>query len=203
MRLFGSMAAENLSVWPEIEKAEKENRRELVLQGAGVDEKIKTGGGIHPRLYSLNLLNYLEISQCTSLREIHENIKNLSHLQSLILCRNKIALVPKSIGELKSLKVLDLSVNELQALPEEICSLSELTTLNVSCNRLTALPDGLSRCTKLSSINVGKNALECLPEDLCSSKLELLNTVIASDNSIEQLNSDIYNLSALKVSFPL
>ncbi|XP_058246594.1 leucine-rich repeat-containing protein 47 [Hemibagrus wyckioides] len=193
------MAAENLAVWTEIEKAEKENRRELVLHGAAVDEKIKTSGGIHLRLYTLNLLNYLEISQCPSLRELHENIRNLSHLQSLILCRNKISAVPKSIGELKSLKVLDLSVNELQALPEEICSLSELTTLNVSCNSIAALPDGLSRCTKLSSINVGKNALVCLPEDLCSSKLELLNTVIASENSIEQLSTDIHNLLALKV----
>ncbi|KAM9476277.1 leucine-rich repeat-containing protein 47 [Clarias gariepinus] len=186
-------------VWPEIEKAEKENRRELVLQGPAVDEKIKTSGGIHPRLYSLNLLNYLEIRQCASLREIHDSIKNLSHLQSLILCRNKISSVPKSFGELKSLKVLDLSVNELQALPEEICSLSELTTLNVSCNRIEALPDGLSRCTKLSSINVGKNALGCLPEDLFSSKLELLSTIIASENTIEQLSSEIHNLSAIKV----
>lgn len=188
-------------VWPEIEKAEKENRRELVLQGPAVDEKIKTSGGIHPRLYSLNLLNYLEIRQCASLREIHDSIKNLSHLQSLILCRNKISSVPKSFGELKSLKVLDLSVNELQALPEEICSLSELTTLNVSCNRIEALPDGLSRCTKLSSINVGKNALGCLPEDLFSSKLELLSTIIASENTIEQLSSEIHNLSAIKVCF--
>lgn len=195
------MAAENLGVWTEIEKAEKENRRELVLHGAAIDEKIKTSGGIHLRLYSLNLLNYLEISQCPSLHELHENIRNLSHLQSLILCRNKISTVPKSIGELKSLKVLDLSVNELQALPEEICSLSELTTLNVSCNSIAALPDGLSRCTKLSSINVGKNALVCLPEDLCSSRLELLNTVIASENSIEQLSTEIHNLLALKVYF--
>ncbi|MCJ8734797.1 hypothetical protein PDJAM_G00239460 [Pangasius djambal] len=193
------MAAENLAVWPEIEKVEKENRRELVLQGGAVDEKIKTSGGIHPRLYSLNLLNYLEISQCPSLHELHETIKKLSHLQSLILCRNKISSVPRSIGELKWLKVLDLSVNELQALPEEICSLSELTTLNVSCNSIAALPDGLSRCTKLCSINVGKNALVCLPEDLFSPKLELLNTVIASENIIEQLSSDIHNLPALKV----
>ncbi|GAA6106432.1 leucine-rich repeat-containing protein 47 [Tachysurus ichikawai] len=193
------MAEENSAVWQEIEKAEKESRRELVLQGVAVDEKIKSSSGIHPRLYSLNLLNYLEISQCPSLYEIHENIKNLSHLQSLILCRNKISSVPKSIGELKSLKVLDLSVNELQVLPEEICSLSELTTLNVSCNNIAALPDGLCRCTKLSSVNVGKNALVCLPEGLYSSKLELLNTVIASENNIEQLSNDIHNLPSLKV----
>ncbi|XP_076860083.1 leucine-rich repeat-containing protein 47 [Brachyhypopomus gauderio] len=187
------------TVWAEIEKAEKENRRELVLQGLAVDKKIQTNGGIHAKLYSLVLLNYLEVSQCPSLNEIHENIKKLSHLQSLILCRNKISSVPKSIGELKSVKVLDLSVNNLLALPEEICLLSELTTLNISCNSISALPNGLSQCTKLSSINVSKNALAQLPEDLCSSRLELLNTIIASENAIEQLSNEIHNLPALKV----
>ncbi|XP_051964577.1 leucine-rich repeat-containing protein 47-like [Xyrauchen texanus] len=195
------MAQENssLNLWPEIEKAEKENRRELVLQGSAVNKKIQCGGGIHPRLYSLALLNYLEISQCPSLHEIHENIRHLSHVQSLILCRNKLTSVPKSIGDLKAIKVLDLSVNQLQVLPDEICALSELNTLNVSCNSITALPDGLSRCMKLASINVSKNAISRLPEDLWSSKLELLSSIIASENAIEELSSEVHNLTALKV----
>ncbi|XP_073724006.1 leucine-rich repeat-containing protein 47 [Misgurnus anguillicaudatus] len=195
------MAEENtsLDVWPEIEKAEKENRRELVLQGSAVDQKIQGCGGIHPRLYSLTLLNYLEISQCPSLHQISESIKDLSHLQSLILCRNKLTSVPRSIGDLKTIKVLDLSVNQLQVLPEEICGLSELNTLNVSCNSITALPEGLSRCVKLASINVSKNALSRLPMDLWSSKLELLSSIIASENVIEDLSSEVHNLSALKV----
>lgn len=198
------MAAESasLTVWPEIEKAEKENRRELVLHGAVIDKKIELEGGIHPRLYSLSLLNYLEISQCPSLHCLHENVNKLDHLQSLILCRNKITSLPQSIGELKALKVLDLSVNALQDLPEEICRLSELTTLNVSCNNIRDLPHGLSQCTKLCSINVSKNALARLPDDICSSSsLELLNTIIASENEIEQLSSDIHTLPALKVGY--
>ncbi|XP_016397663.1 leucine-rich repeat-containing protein 47-like [Sinocyclocheilus rhinocerous] len=195
------MAEENssLNIWPEIEKAEKENRRELVLQGSAVDKKIQSSGGLHARLYSLSPLNYLEISQCPSLQEIHENIRHLSHLQSLILCRNKLTSVPKSIGELKAIKVLDLSVNQLQALPEEICALSELNTLNVSCNSIAALPDGLSKCVKLASINVSKNALSRLPDDLWCSSLELLSSIIASENAIEELSSEVHNLPALKV----
>lgn len=195
------MAEENssLAIWPEIEKAEKENRRELVLQGSAVDKKIQDSCGLHPRLYSLSLLNYLEISQCPSLHEIHENIRHLSHLQSLILCRNKLTSVPKSIGVLKTIKVLDLSVNQLQALPEEIYALSELNTLNVSCNSITVLPDGLSKCVKLASINVSKNALSRLPEDLWCSKLELLSSIIASENAIEELSRDVNKLAALKV----
>ncbi|XP_043103309.1 LOW QUALITY PROTEIN: leucine-rich repeat-containing protein 47-like [Puntigrus tetrazona] len=195
------MAEESSSfnVWPEIEKAEKENRRELVLQGSAVDKKIESSGGLHARLYSLSLLNYLEISQCPSLHEIHENIRHLSNLQSLVLCRNKPHFSPKSIGELKAIKVLDLSANQLQALPEEVCSLSELNTLNVSCNSIAALPDGLSKCVKLASVNVSKNALSRLPDDLWCSSLELLSSIIASENAIEELSSDVHNLLALKV----
>ncbi|XP_043103914.1 leucine-rich repeat-containing protein 47-like [Puntigrus tetrazona] len=195
------MAEESSSfnVWPEIEKTEKENRRELVLQGSAVDKKIESSGGLHARLYSLSLLNYLEISQCPSLHEIHENIRHLSNLQSLVLCRNKLTSVPKSIGELKAIKVLDLSANQLQALPEEVCSLSELNTLNVSCNSIAALPDGLSKCVKLASVNVSKNALSRLPDDLWCSSLELLSSIIASENAIEELSSDVHNLLALKV----
>ncbi|XP_028848341.1 leucine-rich repeat-containing protein 47 [Denticeps clupeoides] len=188
-----------LSAWAEIDRAEKENRRELVLQGTSVDERIQSGGGLCARLYSLTLLNYLEISQCPNLREVHENIGDLTHLQSLILCRNKIRSVPASVGRLKSLKVLDVSVNELQGLPQEISLLGDLNTLNVSCNRIASLPAGLSRCVKLSTINVSKNALSRLPDDLYSGQLELLSTVVASENAIEELGAEISNLPALKV----
>ncbi|KAA0714113.1 Leucine-rich repeat-containing protein 47 [Triplophysa tibetana] len=194
-----AQANTSLNVWPEIEKAENENRRELVLQGSVVDKKIESCGGIHPRLYCLALLNYLEISQCPSLHEVNESISQLSHLQSLILCRNKLTSVPKSIGELKAIKVLDLSVNQLHVLPEDICELRELRTLNISCNNITALPEGLSKCVKLASINVSKNALSRLPDDLWSSRLELLSSIIASENVIEDLSSEVHNLSALKV----
>ncbi|XP_063065688.1 leucine-rich repeat-containing protein 47 [Engraulis encrasicolus] len=193
------MDGKDASAWPEIDKAEKENRRELVLQGANTDQRIQSNGGLISKLYSLTLLNYLEISQCPSLTEVSENIGNLVHLQSLILCRNKIASFPKSIGNLKSLKVFDVSVNELQNIPEEVSQLSELNTLNVSCNSITSLPAGLSQCTKLSNINVSKNGLTSLPDDLFSDKLELLSTIVASENAIEELSADVSNLSALKV----
>ncbi|KAF7648575.1 hypothetical protein LDENG_00154350 [Lucifuga dentata] len=185
--------------WPEIEKVASEKRRELVLQGPAVDKRISSHGGLTSAIYSLTLLNYLEISQCPSLTEIHEDIQHLTNLQSLILCRNKLASIPNVIGSLKLLKVLDLSVNSLRVLPQEITQLRELNTLNVSCNSLEGLPEGLSQCTKLSSINVSKNQLTGFPADFCSESLEVLSTVVASDNSIEELSGDIHKLSALKV----
>ncbi|XP_071204293.1 leucine-rich repeat-containing protein 47-like isoform X1 [Salvelinus alpinus] len=183
--------------WPEIEKAAKEKRRELVLQGAVIDEKISLNGGLCSTIYSLKLLNYLEVIQCPSLTEIHGDIKNLTTLTSLIVCRNKLSSIPKTIGHLKSLKVLDISVNNLNALPDEITQLSELNTLNVSCNNIESLPDGLCHCTKLSIINISKNGITRFPDDFY--RLDLLSTVIASENYIEDLSGNVHMLSALKV----
>ena len=190
---------DDMEEWPEIEKAAAGKRRELVLQGSTVDERISSNGGLTSTIYSLTLLNYLEVSQCPSLTEIHEDIQHLTNLQSLILCRNKLASVPNVVGSLKSLKVLDLSVNNLRVLPEEITQLKELNTLNVSCNSLEVLPEGLSRCTKLSNINISKNHITGFPADFYSEKLDLLSTLVASDNSIDLLSGDIHKLAALKV----
>uniref|UniRef100_A0A8C8D9L4 Leucine-rich repeat-containing protein 47 n=1 Tax=Oncorhynchus tshawytscha TaxID=74940 RepID=A0A8C8D9L4_ONCTS len=164
---------------PEIEKAAKEKRRELVLQGAVIDEKISSNGGLCSTIYSLKLLNDLEIIQCPSLTEIHGDIKHLTTLTSLIVCRNKLSSIPKIIGNLKSLKVLDISVNTLKALPDEITQLSELNTLN------------------LSIINISKNGITQFPDDFYH--LDLLSTVVASENCIEDLSGNVHMLSALKV----
>lgn len=190
---------EDMETWPEIEKASAGRRRELVLQGPSVDERISSEGGLSSHIYSLLLLNYLEVSQCPSLTHIHEDIRNLTNLQSLILCRNKLSSVPGVVGSLGSLKVLDLSVNDLKALPEEISQLKELNTLNVSCNSLEVLPEGLSKCTKLSTINISKNRISGFPADFYSERLDLLSTLVASDNCIEHLSGDVHKLTALKV----
>ncbi|XP_020779611.1 leucine-rich repeat-containing protein 47 isoform X2 [Boleophthalmus pectinirostris] len=183
--------------WPEIEKAASEKRRELVLQGPAVDRRVSAAGGLSSAVYSLTLLNYLEVSQCPSLTQLHEDIRLLINLQSLVLCRNKLVSVPR-VDTLQALKVLDLSVNELGSLPEGVCGLKELTTLNLSCNHLETLPEGLSQCPKLSTLNVSKNRLSSLPSDLCSDKLELLSTVLASDNLLQELSPEVHRLPALK-----
>ncbi|MBN3285065.1 LRC47 protein, partial [Polyodon spathula] len=187
------------ALWAEkIEKAEKEKRRELVLQGQLTDKKTQQTGSLDPKIYSLTLLNYLEISQCPSLREIDKGIGNLIHLQSLLLCRNKLAEIPRAVGNLKSLKVLDVSVNELQALPEEISQLCDLNTLNVSCNQIKTLPPGLNKCVKLAIINISKNEISAFPADFFSDDLDLLSTIVANENAIADIGGEISRLSALK-----
>ncbi|KAM3921847.1 leucine-rich repeat-containing protein 47 [Leptodactylus fuscus] len=187
------MAAE----WPEVERAEKEKRRELVLQG--VDERLRQcDGHLPPALFSLTLLNYLEVSGCSELRELPADLGRLSHLQSLILCRNKLQSLPPSLEQLRGLKVLDVSGNELEELPAELCNLPELCTLNVSWNRLRELPSGLERCTKLAGLNLSRNMITRLPPGLMSPQLSLLASISAADNLIQELGGEIGHLGALK-----
>ncbi|KAM5140718.1 leucine-rich repeat-containing protein 47 [Mantella aurantiaca] len=187
------MAAE----WPEVERAEREKRRELVLQAA--DDRLRQSDGrLPPDLFSLSLLNYLQVSGCAELREVPGDIGRLGHLQSLVLCRNKLRSLPAGLAELRNLKVLDVSGNELEELPPELCRLPELCSLNVSCNRLADLPSGLERCTKLASINLSRNSIAAFPPGLLSAQLPLLAAITASDNLIQELPGDIALLTGIK-----
>ncbi|XP_044134194.1 leucine-rich repeat-containing protein 47-like [Bufo gargarizans] len=183
--------------WSEVERAEKEKRRELVLQGA--DERLRQSDGhLPPALFSLTLLNYLEVSGCSELRELPADLGRLSHLQSLILCKNKLRSLPRSLEQLRGLKVLDVSGNELEELPAELCNLPELCTLNVSWNRLRELPPGLERCTKLAGLNLSRNLVTRLPAGLMSPQLTLLASITAADNQLQELGGEIGHLSGLK-----
>ncbi|XP_068096588.1 leucine-rich repeat-containing protein 47 [Hyperolius riggenbachi] len=183
--------------WPEIERAEREKRRELVLQG--VDERIRQADGrLPPEIFSLSLLNYLEVSGCGELRDVPDELGRLSHLQSLILCRNRLRILPGSLAQLRSLRVLDVSGNELEALPPEVGALTDLCTLNASQNHIQELPSGLERCTKLATLNLSRNKLTAIRTELLSAQLPLLATISASDNLIQQLPGEIALLSGLK-----
>ncbi|KAG8434258.1 hypothetical protein GDO86_012581 [Hymenochirus boettgeri] len=191
------MAAVGTVKWPELEKGEK--RRELVLQGPGLDSKFRLCAGQLPvQLFDLTLLNYLEVSGCSELLEVPAGIGRLTNLQSLVLCRNKLRVISSAVGHLRLLRLLDVSGNELKELPADVCGLPELCTLNVSWNRLQDLPDGLERCSKLAELNVSRNLLTSFPPGLMSRQQGLLSSICAADNHIQKLTGDISQLSNLK-----
>lgn len=186
--------------WPELEAVAREKRRELVLQGPQVDGRLEQASGrLPPRLFSLKLLNYLEVSGCPALRELPVELGQLQALTSLILCRDGLTRVPgEALAPLAALKVLDLSGNHLTELPEQLCSLPDLNTLNLSCNQLKSLPAGLGRCPRLAVLNISRNQLSAFPTGFFSQELPLLGTLSASENLIEELSGDIGLLPALK-----
>ncbi|XP_006885868.1 PREDICTED: leucine-rich repeat-containing protein 47-like [Elephantulus edwardii] len=196
--------------WPELELAEREKRRELLLTGPGLEERVRAAGGrLPPRLFTLPLLNYLEVSGCGSLREPGPGLaQGLPQLHSLVLRRNALgpALSPE-LGPLPALRVLDLSGNALEALPPgqglgpaEPPGLPQLQSLNLSGNRLRELPADLARCApRLQTLNLTGNRLDSLPATLFQpGALPLLSELAAADNCLRELSPDIAHLASLK-----
>lgn len=198
--------------WPELELAERERRRELLLTGPGLEERVKAAGGrLPPRLFTLPLLHYLEVSGCGSLRAPGPGLaQGLPQLHSLVLRRNALGpgLSPE-LGPLPALRVLDLSGNALEALPPgeglgpaEPPGLPQLQSLNLSGNRLRELPADLARCApRLQSLNITGNCLDAFPAELFRpGALPLLSELAAADNCLRELSPDIAHLASLKVS---
>ncbi|XP_051027691.1 leucine-rich repeat-containing protein 47 [Acomys russatus] len=196
--------------WPELELAERERRRELLLTGPGLEERVKAAGGrLPPRLFTLPLLHYLEVSGCGSLRAPGPGLaRGLPQLHSLVLRRNALGpgLSPE-LGPLPALRVLDLSGNALEALPPgeglgpaEPPGLPQLQSLNLSGNRLRELPADLARCApRLQSLNLTGNRLDAFPAELFRpGSLPLLSELAAADNRLRELSPDIAHLASLK-----
>ncbi|XP_003471517.3 leucine-rich repeat-containing protein 47 isoform X1 [Cavia porcellus] len=196
--------------WPELELAERERRRELLLTGPGLEERVRAAGGcLPPRLFTLPLLHYLEVSGCGSLRAPGPGLaQGLPQLHSLVLRRNALGpgLSPE-LGPLPALRVLDLSGNELEALPPgqglgpaEPPGLPQLQSLNLSGNRLRELPADLARCApRLQSLNLTGNLLDAFPDTLFRpGALPLLSELAAADNRLRELSPDIAHLASLK-----
>ncbi|XP_037002849.2 leucine-rich repeat-containing protein 47 [Artibeus jamaicensis] len=196
--------------WPELEQAERQRRRELLLTGPALEERVRAAGGrLPPQLFTLSLLHYLEVSGCGSLREPGPGLaQGLPQLQSLVLRRNALGpgLSPQ-LGPLPALRVLDLSGNALEALPPgqglgpaEPPGLPQLQSLNLSGNRLRELPADLARCApRLQTLNLTGNRLDAFPAELFRpGALPLLSELAAADNCLRELSPDIVHLASLK-----
>ncbi|XP_067423207.1 leucine-rich repeat-containing protein 47 isoform X2 [Emydura macquarii macquarii] len=214
--------------WPELEAAERERRRELVLPGAVAEARIQAGGGrLPPRLLSLPLLQALDLSGCRALRELDPGLATaLPALHTLVLCGNGLGPAglgapggPGLGGPLPALRVLDLSGNGLETLPAALggaldpagpCApggppaFPQLRSLNLTGNRLRELGPGLARAApQLQTLLLSGNRLSALPGGLlspaASDLLPLLSQLEAADNELKELGSSIASLAALKI----
>uniref|UniRef100_A0A182JPA5 B3/B4 tRNA-binding domain-containing protein n=1 Tax=Anopheles christyi TaxID=43041 RepID=A0A182JPA5_9DIPT len=183
-------------MWPEVDAVKSENRRELKLTGVSVSERIvKNGGGLDEAVYQLSALNLLDVND-TPLDRISSRIESLTHLQSLLLYRNKIAQLPATIGQLGELKVLDMSGNRLTDLPGEFVKLRTLTTLNLSFNQLKKVD--LSALDKLSVCNLSGNELTEVPQ-FYTGEVHHLTEVNLEKNSIVSLPEELTQQQILRV----
>lgn len=140
-----------------------------------------------------SLKNHLETSKKTGVLNLSDNhLKqypdaiDVLHpfLRTLDLSKNKLKILPKSVGQFKELKILNVSNNSLESLPEEINCLTKIETLHANCNLLKSLPL-LNNLIFIKRISLGDNQLCIFPEYLC--ELKHLETLDLSKNNITQV----------------
>lgn len=177
------------STWEEVEVTRKENRRELVLTGKTVADRI-TKSGLDSAIFTLTNLNFLDISSA-SLPSVPDDLGNLVNLTNLVLKGNSLTRLPTSLNLLTKLKLLDVSMNSITDLPD-MSGLVQLNTLNLAINSLEGdLPScGLISCQRLAILDISLNGLTSLGE-LEANMMELLAEVQASKNKIATLSCDI------------
>lgn len=183
-------------MWPEVQLAKEENRRELILSGAAVRKRFEENDGkLDEAIYGLSALNLLDIND-TPLEVISPKIGNLAHLQSLLLFRNKISSVPVEVCQLATLKVLDLSGNQIETLPDELGQLKSLTTINLSGNKLRQVD--LGQLEWLTVCNLSANQLEQFPVLPCGKDGQHLAELNLEKNQIKEIPAGLVNQSSLK-----
>lgn len=124
-------------MWPEVEKAKAESKRELMFTGPSFSEQLKKNNNeLDKDLLKIKVLNFLTIKN-SEFMTIPKEINLLENLQSLLLFGNKIEVVPESINQLSKLKVLDFSNNNIKEFNFDCAKMESLFSVNLSGNQIT------------------------------------------------------------------
>jgi Leucine-rich repeat (LRR) protein len=119
-------------------------------------------------IYTLTKLDYLELSFC-QITQLHENISNLSLLQTLVLDFNlKLTAIPYSISKLTSLRYLALADTKIQSDSLWfVCKLPSLKELELkTTERLTTIPSQISQLTALRYLSLSDTKIKVLPTEI-------------------------------------
>ncbi|CAF3341985.1 unnamed protein product, partial [Rotaria sp. Silwood2] len=186
-------------MWPEVEQASLNHRYELVLSGDKITKRIEEKNELDPSIWTLNQLNFLEISQCPLIESLSEDIGKLINLSTLTLTSNKLNKLPDQIKNLENLRHLDLSNNQLNKLNKDLfLKLIHLETLNLSNNLLDEIPPfSKENNKKLAIINLSHNQIETLPD--FPQQLENLSQIDLSSNKFKHFPNTLLQLNSLKI----
>ncbi|XP_042024058.1 putative disease resistance protein RGA3 [Salvia splendens] len=150
------------------------------------------------RLY---FLQTLLLSRC-GLTVIPREIGNLNQLRRLDLSRCGLTVIPREIGNLNQLRRLDLRWNrELKELPGSVCSLIELRSLSLEWCSLEVIPQEIGNLVKLRELDLSWNTkLKELPESICSLvELQILKIEGTDINCLPKALGDLSNLCTLQL----
>ncbi|KAG4910987.1 hypothetical protein JHK87_057103 [Glycine soja] len=142
-----------------------------------------------PDLSKASKLNWVNLSGCESLRDIHPSIFSFDTLETLMLDGCKKLKGLKSGKHLTSLR--KISVNGCTSLKEFSLSSDSIRSLDLSSTRIGMIDSRFERLTSLESLNVHGLRYGNIPDELFSLKdlqeLKICNCRLAIDKQLHVL----------------
>lgn len=156
------------------------------------------GNSIKPHIENAQKTGVLQLSSKGIGEFPADLMKLVKVLRTLDLSQNKIAILPKSIGDFQMLKQLVLNKNRLRELPAEIGNLKKLETLNVNENQLSRLPSSIAGLKHLHTLSANNNNLTVIPVELAD--LPHIEAVDFSRNKICTVPDGIGGLQTIELN---
>ena len=149
--------------------------------------------------WCLKLGNSLDLTGCTKIEKLLENLGNVEGLEKLDLSRTAIKELPSSIEHLTNLTVLTLKdCKNLVRLPNAIWSLKLGNSLDLSgCSKFDNLLENLRNVKGLEKIDLSGTAIKELPSSI--KHLTYLTVLTLKDcKNLMRLPNNIFCLKLLK-----
>ncbi|XP_029993785.1 volume-regulated anion channel subunit LRRC8E isoform X2 [Sphaeramia orbicularis] len=147
---------------------------------------------IPDHISKLHSLETLDLSW-NKLRKLPSRLFYCTKLRHLDVSHNQLTSLPPEVGILQGLQVFSAAFNSLESLPEELFSCKRLKTLAVGNNCLSFLSPRVANLAQLVRLEIKGNRFESLPVEIGDCPLLTLSGIIAEDNLLDQLSSDVRN----------
>ncbi len=95
-----------------------------------------------------------------NLKTLPPGITSLTHLNTIILNKNKFTVFPEELLSLRSIVEIDLANNQIKEIPLGISNLKRLQVLDLSNNKITKLPEDSKYLNSIPSLNLIGNDID-------------------------------------------
>ena len=143
---------------------------------------------IFGKIYSIEKTHKIYLN-ALDLKELPDEIGNLTNVKYMFLDENKLTYLPTSMGGLNSLLKLNLINNRLTNLPDSIGDLLNLEHLNLSGNKITSLPDSIGNLKKIKYLLLSENRLKYLPSSM--ENLTSLQNLYLENNQLKIIPKEL------------
>ena len=141
------------------------------------------------RIQQLGLFNL-------GLKEVHEDIGNLSQLQLLDLGYNQLTDLPETFSALVSIEQLNLAWNQFKSFPWMLRKIVGIKRLEFQGNKLHKIPDWISKLYFLEDFDLGHNELTKISFQF--GELENLKKLSFWNNQLSSIPTSIAKLPRLE-----